>query len=215
VRIYEARHNGTAIVIGGGPSLLSDLTNARAIRPGATLLGANFAASVVPEIEHVWTQHIEIAGKIKSQAPVKVHSRPRKFQTRVNGPIWQTGVSKEQEAAVDYLWPDLGWVAGSSGFSAALWAKHGLGFDEVILVGIPLTQDVRIYSAGYDAATRAGSRPPQHDFDKHYASPDSLEHWQQCIRNFTEQGKTAGIYSMSGFTREWLGAPTDMMAKAA
>ena len=207
MREYTARHHGVAIVCGGGPGLHSDLKQAVALRPGATLLGVNFSASVVNGIEHVWTQHIEIASRIKAQRPVKVHSRPRKFQTRVNGTTWMTGVSKAQEDEVDYLWPDLGWVAGSSGFSAALWARHGMGFDEVILAGVPLTKDDRTYAADYDAATRAGSRPPQHDFDKHYASPDSLEHWQQCIRNFTEQGRTVGIYSMSGFTREWLGAP--------
>jgi hypothetical protein len=215
VRLYEARHHGTAIVCGGGPALHSDLERVRALRPDATILGVNFSASVVPGIQHVWTQHIEIAGKIKAQADVFVHSRPRKFQTRVNGPVWRTGVTKDQEALVDYQWPDLGWVSGSSGFAAALWARHGMGFDEVILCGVGLTMDNRSYSEAYEAAARAGSRPPQHDFDTHYASMMSLEHWQHCIRMHTEQGKTEGIFSMSGFTREWLGAPAEQMAMAA
>ena len=207
MRLYDVRHTGTAIIIGGGPDLHSDLEKARALRPGAMLLGVNFSASIVPGIQHVWTQHIEIAGKIKAQADVKVHSRPRQFQVRVNGPVWHTGVSKAQEGEIDYLWPDLGWVAGSSGFSAALWARHGMGFNEVILAGIPLNKEARKYSPDYESVTRAAIRPPAHDNEKHFSSLDSMEHWQQCIRNFTEQGKTAGIYSMSGFTREWLGAP--------
>lgn len=173
------------------------------------MLGANFAASVVPGIEHVWTQHIEIAAKIKEEAPhrVFVHSRPRFFQTKSGGGAWFTGVSKEQEDNVDYLWDLLGWVGGSSGFAAALWAKHGMGFDEVILAGVAMGES-RAYAKEYDAVTRHANRPPAHDFNTNFASPDSVEHWLACIRNFIRQNKTNGIYSMSGETRRILGVPT-------
>jgi hypothetical protein len=173
------------------------------------LLGVNFSASVVPGIRHVWTQHIEIAGKIKGMAlePVRVHSRPRSFQVRSGGTAWFTGVSKELEDQVDYLWPDLGWVGGSSGFAAALWAKHGIGFDEVILAGVGLQVDSRKYSDEYCEVTTKALRPPAHDGNTHFASPDSVEHWHQCINNFILQNKTTGIYSMSGWTSERLGLP--------
>lgn len=212
MRQYEARHHGVAIVCGGGPGLHSDLGRALGMFPDAALLGCNFAPALVPGIQQVWTQHIEIAGKIKHECPgVKVHSRPRHFQTKSGGAQWFLGVSKAQEDEVDYLWPDLGWVAGSSGFCAGLWARHGLGFDTVILAGVPLDYDRRYDDKYRDVAVKA-NRVPQHDFGKHYASSDSIEHWQQCIRMFTEQGKTGGIYSMSGFTREWLGEPQRMAA---
>jgi hypothetical protein len=208
MRLYGVKHHGVAIVCGGGPDLLADVAKARELRPEATLLGVNFSASVVPGIEHVWTQHIEIAPKIKVEAPhpVWVHSRPRSFQTKHGGAAWFLGVSKAQESEVDYLWPDLGWVGGSSGFAAALWARHGMGFDEVILAGVPL-DDARTYAPAYEAVSRHANRPPSHDFDTHYASPDSVEHWRQCIRNFTEDGRADGITSVSGWTLEWLGSP--------
>lgn len=188
--------------------MLSDVEKALSLRPDATLLGVNFSAALVPGVEHVWTQHIEIAGRIKKQCNwVKVHSRPLSFQTKKGGANWFFPVSKAQEDDVDYLWPDLCWIGGSSGFAAALWARHGMGFDEVILAGVPLNKETRKYSTEYEEVTRAAIRPPAHDNETHFASLDSLEHWQQCIRNFTEVGRTEGIYSMSGWTAEWLGMP--------
>lgn len=209
MRQYDVRHRGAAIVCGGGPTLISDVDRATAMRPEATLLGVNFSASVVPGITHVWTQHIEIAGKIKHEAPhpVVVHSRPRHFQTKSGGGTWFVGVSKSQEDAVDYLWPGLGWVGGSSGFAAALWARHGMGFDEVILAGVPIGDTDRTYAGDYDVIARRAGRAPQHDFNTHFAAPDSIEHWQHCIHNFILQNKTDGIYSMSGWTAANLGIP--------
>lgn len=201
MREYNAHHSGVAIVCGGGPTLHSDLERAQAMRPIATLLGVNFSATLVPEIRHVWTQHLEIVPKIKAQCPhVRVHCRPLAAQIR-------TVTDGGNEEAADYLWPELGWVAGSSGFAAALWAKHGMGFDEVILAGVPLNPETLMYDPGYREATMKGGRPPAHDEGRHFASPDSMEHWHQCIRNFTRDGKTYGIHSMSGWTAEWLGMP--------
>ena len=209
MRQYSGSHTGVAIVCGGGPNLISDVEDALEIHPDATLLGVNFSASVVPNIAHVWTQHLEIAAKIKAMAPhpVLVHSRPRTFQTKSGGGAWFLGVTKEQENSVDFLWPDLGWVGGSSGFAAALWARHGMGFSQVILAGVGLDSEYRVYANQYDEVARQANRAPQHDFCTHYASPDSDEHWQQCIRNFAEQGRTQGIFSMSGWTSQFLGKP--------
>lgn len=197
---YTDRHRGCAIICGAAPSLLEDLEAARAMRPDATVLGVKFAACVIPEIEHVWTQHGELSLKIKEAAgrPITVHARPRKFQKNIIGG-WFLPTPNEAWQAIDYVWPTMNWAFGSSGAGGALWAKHGMGFDEVIMAGIQLSVDNLGYVDGY------GQKPKRSDGK--FAPEDSVHHWLQLLINHKQNGRTKGIYSMSGKTREVLGAP--------
>jgi hypothetical protein len=198
--LYTVKHKGCAILCGAAPCLFEDLAEAKKARPSATVLGIKFVASLVPEIEHVWSQHIELVAKIKKAAgrAIKVHTRPRRHQ-HASAPMWFYPANKESLAAVDYEWPDLHWVAGSSGFAGALWARHGMGFDEVIMAGIPMDQKSRQYVSGY------GQKPK---FDNNaYANENQVLHWLQIVKDFKESGKANGIYSMSGKTQKLLGAP--------
>jgi hypothetical protein len=180
--------------------LHEDLAKAKELRPGATVLGANYTAQLVPEIEHIWTLHNEGAHHIKRQAGRKiyVHTRPRKYSN--GGGLWLVPAPDEAWNEVDYVWKSLHWVTGSSGPAAALWAKHGLGFDEVIMAGIQLSTSAQNYVAGY-------LDPKKKDPD-HFADESNILHWQACVLAHYEQGKYQGIYSMSGFTAGLLGTPT-------
>jgi hypothetical protein len=126
---YDVKHKGCAIICGAAPCLFEDLAEAKKIRPGATILGVKFAASLVPEIEHIWTQHGEMTLKIKQAAGRKiyVHARPRASQT-VRGTQWYVPHLQEAYDAIDYIWRDLNFCVGSSGVAGALWAKHAMGF---------------------------------------------------------------------------------------
>lgn len=178
---YETKHGGAAIICGSAPCVFSDLDRARKLRPDAYVVGVNNVGAMIPEIEHVWTQHNNLAQQYKSNAKVKVHGR-----ANVMGD-W-----------VDYLWPKLNWVCGSSGIAGALWAKHGLGFDEVIMAGIPLSRDSLLYSEKY---------PSKYTKESGFATEDQVEHWLGHLMTFKTQGKMDGIYSMSGTTARILGAP--------
>jgi len=197
---YETRHGGCAIVCGSAPSLHEDLAAARKLRPDATILGVNFVGYLVPEIEHVWTQHHEFAHKIKEKTgrPIKIHSRPREYKN--GGGLWLLPAADAAWDCVDYVWGDLAWVAGSSGAAGSLWAKHGLGFDEVIMAGIQLSLDSQVYTPAYADTQFRGN-------GVNFAEKNNIEHWQACLLSNKEKGLTKGIYSMSGFTRSLLGAP--------
>lgn len=198
--LYTAKHKGCAILCGAAPCLFEDLDEAKKARPNATVLGIKFVAFLVPEIQHVWSQHIELVAKIKRAAgrAIKVHVRPKKFQNGTAA-TWYYPNNKEALDAVDYEWPSLHWVSGSSGFAGALWARHGMGFDEVIMAGIPMDPKDRSYVSGY------GQKPK---FDNNtYANEHQVDHWLQIIKRFQSEGKTEGIYSMSGKTKKFLGTP--------
>lgn len=193
---YAARHEGAALVVGYAPSVYQDVEAARRLRPDAAMLGVKFSCVLFPEIEHVWTQHLEQAKDIRAKAgrPVFIHGRPKQYQR--NRLRWVSG----RDSDLDYAWPELCWVYGGSGFGAALWARHGMGFDEVILCGVPMEH------GGYAPEVAAFKRP-QADRGRSFADIVQIDRWRAAIGEFTAQGKTAGIRSMSGWTRDALGAP--------
>jgi hypothetical protein len=184
---------------GAAPSLFEDLQEAKRLRPQATILGVKYAASLVPEIEHVWTQHCEMTLLIKAAAGRKiyVHARPRTIQT-AKGTAWYIPNQKEAYEAIDYVWPKLDYAKGSSGIAGALWAKHGMGFDEVILAGIGLSGGNRTYAKGY---------PNRYQQGDSYATQVQIDNWLRVLQVHINEGKTQGIYSMSGATAKMLGKP--------
>jgi hypothetical protein len=191
--LYAERHEGAALVVGYAPSVHEDVAAARRLRPTAPLLGVKYAAVLFQEIEHVWTQHIEQADDIRARAGrrIFIHSRGRLYQGR--------RFQNVDESDVDYLWPGLRWTAGGSGIVGALWARHGMGFSEVILCGCPLEP------GGYAPEIQQFKTPQGESGSFVDARP--LERWRESVRRFVRDGRAAGITSMSGWTREALGTP--------
>lgn len=150
-----------------------------------------------PEIEHVWTQHLEQAKSIREKAGrrVFVHSRKRINQTR-RIRCFTAG----NEHDIDYVWPELRWVHGSSGFAAGLWAHHGLGHSEVILCGIGLEP------GGY-APEIAAFKQRQGDNGQSFVDTHALLRWREGIMGYVRDGRASMIRSMSGWTRQVCGAP--------
>lgn len=180
--------------MGYAPSVHADVDAARRLRPAAPLLGVKYAVLLYQEIEHVWTQHIEQAPDIRARAArqIFIHSRRHRDQRR--------RVALGREAAVDFVWPQLAWIYGGSGFTAALWARHGMGFDEVILCGVPL-------EAGGYTPEILPIKPLRGDGGRSFVDPPALTRWQRVIEGYVKDGRAAGITSMSGWTRSILGAP--------
>ena len=178
---YEVRHQGPAIVCGGAPCVFKDLESVIKIYPQAAILGVNNAAAMIPEVDHVWTQHNNYAReyKLKAGRPIKIHARAE--------------IAGDE---VDYWWNNMVAIKGSSGVVAAIWAR-AMGFDEVIMAGIPLSNT----NTGYH------SRYPDKKTDRVFATENSIIGWQQMVRFHKKQGRTQGIYSMSGYTRHVFGPP--------
>lgn len=192
-KLYTHRHEGAALVVGYAPSVHAEVAQARRLRPGAALLGVKYAAVLFREIEHVWTQHVEQADDIREKVArrIFIHSRKPAHQRR-----W---LARPNQSRPDYYWPSLSWVNGGSGFAAGLWARHGMGFEEVILCGVPLEPGGYAREIGEFKATRGAGGS--------FVNFPALERWRAAIASFVAQGRTAGITSMGGWTRSVLGAP--------
>lgn len=179
---YDTKHKGSVIICGSAPCVFEDLDRARNLRPNADILGVNYVGEIFPEIRHIWTQHSNHAKNIKERSDVMVHAS-----------------SNKRSEPVDYVWPDLEWVCGSSGLAGALWARWGLGFDEVIMAGIPLNPEEIMYSEKY---------PHGAGRTFFFAKPNTIRGWLNHLSMHKENGKTQGIYSMSGETMKSLGEPS-------
>jgi hypothetical protein len=183
--LYKTKHEGTAILCGSAPCVFEDLQNALALRPNATILGVNYAPKMFDDIkiEHIWTQHNELALDMKSKMPnVFIHAR-----------------SNVMGHGVDYHWSSLNWVNGSSGVAGAIWARIGMGFDEVIMAGIPLNKKETRYSEKY---------PSTYKKKGGFATGAQIEHWLRHVETHKANNLLSRVYSMSGETRNVLGYPS-------
>jgi len=176
---YEIRHEGPAIICGSAPSVFVDLEKARQARPGAVILGVNEVAGMIDGIGHIWTQHNNMCERFRSVAKGQIYVHAR------------AGILGD----VDYWWPELVGMKGSSGMVGALWAR-AMGFDEVIMAGIPLSVLETEYSDKYPGAPRSNQ----------FASEANILGWQAVAREHKEKGRTQGIYSMSGYTKQLFGS---------
>jgi len=196
--IYTKRHSGVAIYCGSAPCVFSDLEEARSLFKSAPVYGANYTASMIPEIEHVWSQHDDQAQKIKDDAGRQIYVHTRFCMSMGRGDLWKLKHCREAYDAVDYIWPDLEWVSGSSGVAGAYWLRHGMGYDHVIICGAPLDIECLEYSKEYPGYRKGKGKP--------CTKKQNMQEWLKVLKRNVGP-RTEGIYSMSGATQRILGGP--------
>lgn len=169
-----------AIVVGGAPGVLADVERARRLRPGAVIVGANEAGSIVGEIRHVYTLHPDLSDRYRERAPVEVH-------TAYERPGWERA---------DHFWSDVpdyeAMTRGSSGWCAGLWAVHLLECSEAILCGVRLDLPAERHARGYR---------------RHHTTGPDTAGWRGAAMRAWEMGLCHRMRSMSGWTAELLGRP--------
>jgi hypothetical protein len=170
---------------GNGWTLNEDFAAAQSLRPAVPVIAVNGAAGVV-KAQFLFSIHFEKLPRwIALQtdrfgAGFSVHGvgseiLAKQAQRRRDGPF------------VNYWWPDAR-SAGTSAWGAAKLARV-LGFEEIILCGVPLAEGT--YSDGSLA----------NDFMR----PKILDHYRRAV--LADTGWHAGVRSFSGWTREVFGEP--------
>lgn len=183
---YLFQHHGPVIICGNAWCLFDDFKAAAALFPYAPVIAVNGAAQNV-RADFLFTQHprkfpnwIEqqrsrFWGRFTTHAAGKAHTRTK------------LGVVPDDWSFVDHWWDGVA-TGGTSGWGARRMAA-AMGFDEVILCGMPMTP------GGY---AEGGISKSNHN-------PETMEHYQQQILRDTDMHD--GVSSMSGFTREVFGPP--------
>lgn len=182
---YKVGHSGPVLILGNAFSLEDDYKRAREIHPDAKVIAVN-GASKFTKAFALFTQH---ASKFPKwiQMQKEFHSD---FTTHAAGtPRDKTAFGKlrEYKPWVDYWW-HYGAGGGTSVWGARRVAKY-MGFDEVILCGMPLEKGP--YQGG------AMARP--------FMREEVLNHYREQI--MLDKDFHDGVKSMSGWTRKFFGSP--------
>jgi hypothetical protein len=179
--------SGPVLVCGNAWCLSDDLARVRIDYPDAPVIVVNGAAAHV-KAQFLFTQHPrKLGGWIVAQR-TRFHND---FTTHASGSLGKlTKLGKpvrDYGDLVQYWWPDAR-SAGSSGWAARILAKL-MGFDEVILCGVPISL------GSYEGGKLA----------RDWQREATVKHYQAAVLRDTAYHE--GVRSMSGWTREMFGEP--------
>lgn len=178
---YPHRRRGSVLICGFGPTLFDDL---EAAPEGLPVIAVNRAACVVPAFA-LFTLHREnMDAWAEAQRGIN-----ETFEVHVDGEGRRSRTTGRVQpcASADYVWRGLR-RAGGSGFAATRLAK-AMGFDRCILAGVPMT--LADYADGRFAR----------DWHKDRIVAKYRRQVLDCPQDH------AGVTSLSGWTRDILGAP--------
>ena len=180
---YPQRHSGTCIILGSGWTADDDLERARKIRPGAFLIGINrsmrnykcdMGVSLDRQGAKLWqAEHEEKFGLIE------LHSRMLKQRSVVIAEPW-----------INYWW--YNYEAGGTSSWLAVKIAHAIGFQEIILCGVPLEKGPSLPT---DRWSDWSGRSQQ----------GVVESFRQAL--LRDHFYQPYVKSMSGWTRELFGEP--------
>lgn len=197
---YPFKESGPVLILGSAPCVFDDIKAALAKFPKAKKIGCSRIVSAVA-VDHIFKiEKPQICGIVR----VHTHCHPDAPK-----PIVHATKGYKHSPCANYYWiveneeskRDGVCHTGTSGWAAAN-AAAAMGFDEVIMCGCPVD------GVGYMDAKpfiKAGGLTPE-NFNHWKDGSGVVSYYQQNIKR--TMGKYDGIiFSMSGFTRDLLGAP--------
>lgn len=185
---YPFRHSGSVVVAGFGPTLQADLDAVQAVKPDLPIIAVNKACEFIRAFA-IYSFHFE-RNKLGEWAKIQRERFGEGFAVFGPGKKEWYEHNKRNYPHVEY-WAPTTASRGSSGWCAVKLAKL-LGFDEVIMCGIPI-------------------QPGR------YANGGQALYWQSKKTNAVSQFRKAieadaashkGVVSLSGWTKDLLGAPS-------
>ena len=168
------RFSGPLLVLGGGRTVWDDYAKVRPWK-GEIMAVNDIGAHLHDRIRHWVTLHSEyLAGWIE-------YRNRHNYGDRVPAMTH----SHKMKPGVDVLWP-LSAVGGTSVLFACYVALL-LGYDEIVLAGVPMTGDGHYFD------------PPWYRTE--FADRANEIEWKSAIRNIFD----GRVTSLSGRTAEWIG----------
>lgn len=189
----------TILVVGSAPCLYDDLSNALQLRPFASVMLVNGACSAVEKAEHVLSGHTD-------KAELFAAERRKAFPNAAPWRLHATITEKHRHEAkivfpsvTDWWGKDM--CTGATSIAKGARIGFAMGFEEVILCGAPMD------GSGYaPAEAKVGH-------DCHRVGDPAAQDRRVIAGYRTKFAKLAKgefkdkVFSMSGFTKECLGAP--------
>jgi hypothetical protein len=175
------RHAGPLLILGGGRTVWTDYDQVRPWK--GEIMAVNDVGQFLHEIIKHWvTLHPEYM-------PGWTHYRTKHNYGQGQVPLIHSHKTRRhrEEHGVNHYWPgaEVGATSGCFGVLVGLM----LGYTEIVLAGIPMDNSGHFFD------------PPWYSTD----NEDKTVHTQwRWARDNVFQGR---VRSLSGYTRQWLGAP--------
>jgi hypothetical protein len=205
---------GTMLVVGSAPCVHEDVGRALAMRPFASLMLVNGACTAIENAEHVLAGHEE-------KAEFFARERRERFP---NAPPWRLHacchphrrdmMAKMFPSVTDWHPHEIG--TGATSASKAAKLAMIMGATEVILCGCPMNQE------GY---FHGEAKVPQHimcnrigDFGMAFNDKVPVQEtriikgYRERLRILAQTEFKDKVFSMSGFTRDQLGEPPEVIS---
>lgn len=198
-----------AVVVGSAPCLHDDLENALALYPDAFVIAVNGACTCVEKLDAMVAGH---AAKVRQFVRARREAFPGLELPEVWA-NWPIPVRRHPERTYPYKehpevtrWFDASHSTGAT--SAGKAAKMALtaGYAPVILAGCPL--DTSGYS--FDEARVKHEAGCKRVGDPRWDQHKTILRYREAMRKLAETEFAGRVFSMSGFTRQCLGAPGEV-----
>ena len=189
------------LAVGSAPCYRDDLDRALALYPDAEVMLINGACQLVEQADHVLSGHTDKAeffmaarrARFPAAPPVRVHAN------------W-TGKGPPPAAtypSVTDWWPaDVSSGATSAGKAALIGLRMGMA--RIVLCGCPMD------GSGYAPGETEGipqMRAVQRVGDPAKQKASTIRRYTWTMQQLAKTTFKGRVFSMSGNTREWLGAP--------
>ena len=196
----------TLLVVGSAPNLWVDLEGAKARCPDHEIMLVNGACAAVEDAQHVLAGHT-------SKAEQFAKARREAFPFALPWKLHASRLIRRSEAAlrkqhpcVDVWWgPEMSSGATSAGKAALIGLA--MGFDRIVLCGCPMDG-----SGYFPGESKIGAEIKQEAVCQRVGDPKKqqmtlIRRYRDTMKKLAETTFRGKVFSMSGFTREVLGAP--------
>lgn len=187
------------LVVGSAPCAHEDLAAARKLYPDAEVMLVNGACTMVENAEHMLAGHT-----VKAEEFVK--ARKEAFpgrQIRVHANWARIGRQPKREFPSVTDWHGAHVSSGATSAGKAAMIGLDLGYHPIILCGCPM--DGSGYS--FDEAIVSQDKSCQRVGDPKVQDRRTIRGYRERLVALSKTVFKDKVFSMSGFTREHLGAP--------
>lgn len=192
--------SGTLLVVGSAPCLFDDVERALKLRPMASVMLVNGAATAIENAEHVLSGH---SYKAEEFAAARRKKFPLAPPWRLHATITQKHLAEAGTVFPSVTdWWDKTYCHGATSIAKATdIGLRGLGFGEVILCGAPMD------GSGYFPGECTKVIDCHRIGDPKMQGHRSIDGYRRKFRDTFAPKVKGKLFSMSGFTKSIVGEP--------
>lgn len=193
------------LVVGSAPCLDEDLAAAKALYPDAHVLLVNGACAAVERAEYMLAGHTDKANEFLA---ARLKAFPNSPVPEMLANWARLGKARRGEAPSDLYpcvkrWFGAAFSSGATSAGKAALMGLDMGYEPVILVGCPM--DGSGYSPREGQVSQMASC--QRIGDRSVQDRSTIRRYKAKMRELAATTFKGKVFSMSGYTRDLLGAP--------